>query len=284
VTPIRVDDARDPRLEAYARLGSERDLVARGVFVAEGRFVVARLCAARPEAVRSVLCNEAALAALGPTLARLDAPVYVCAPRFFEALTGHHFHRGCLALAARPPAASPLALVQDNGSLVVLDRVVDPDNVGSVFRSAHAFGVGAVWLGPGSGDALSRKAIRSSMAATLQLPFARFESEEATRLPGSPEPTGFLECLGHLRARGFELLALSPHEPGIDITQFRPSQPSRLVILIGSEGEGLSAGTLGLATRHVRIGMRPGVDSLNLGVAAGIALHALMGSAARPPA
>jgi tRNA G18 (ribose-2'-O)-methylase SpoU len=258
---IHIDAVDDPRLDGYRALGRNGELAARGEFVAEGRFVVSRLIEGNRHELRSLLVNEAALKALAPLLTQLAAPVYVCEPRFFERLTGHHFHRGCLALAARPPAADSLELAAGARALVVLDRVADPDNVGSVFRSALAFGVDAIWLGPGSADPLSRKAIRTSMAATLRVPFA---AGDEARWPG---------CLDRLRERGFELIALSPSPTNEELHGFARADGAAFALLVGSEGEGLTPDVEARATRRLRIAMRAGVDSLNLGVAAGIALH-----------
>lgn len=283
---IRVDAADDPRLSGYTEVANERRLARRGEFMAEGRFVVSRLIASGRHELSSLLLNEAALNALAPALAGLEAPIYVCAPRFFEELTGHHFHRGCLALARRPESVNALELTAGARSLVVLDRVADADNVGSVFRSALAFGVDAVWLGPGSADPLSRKAIRTSMAASLRVPFATVSAEGREPASAASEPgrgadvarvARWPDCLDLLRARGVELLALSPREPASELREsLRSDDAPPFALLIGAEGEGLSADVEQRATRRVRIAMRPGVDSLNLGVAAGIALHALM--------
>jgi tRNA G18 (ribose-2'-O)-methylase SpoU len=279
VDVIRVDSIEDARLAGYAQLGDERWLEAHGMFVAEGRFVVERLVTARRQRVLSVLANEAALAALGPALAGLEAPIFVCAPRFFERLTGHHFHRGCLALAERPTNSDARALAAEASALVVLDRVADADNVGSVFRSALAFGVDALWLGPGCADPLARKAIRTSMAATLRVPFARVSP------PGlDPDEPGaasaraiWPECIAELEGKGFGVLALSPREPARELSEYAlPGASRRFALVIGSEGAGLSPEVEALASTRLRIGMRPGIDSINLGVAAGIALHWLM--------
>jgi tRNA G18 (ribose-2'-O)-methylase SpoU len=266
VNVIRVDSTADERLAGYALLGSERALAQRGWFVAEGRFVVERLIASGRHAIVSLLVNDAALAALAPIASTLAAPIYLCAPRFFESLTGHHFHRGCLAIAERPDARAPLELARGARSLLVLDRVNNPDNVGSIFRSGLALGADAIWLGPGCADPLGRKALRTSMAAALALPCAMF---------GEVEP--WLAHVAGLRELGFALLALSPHPPGSDLRELsRGFGAERFALLLGAEGEGLAAEIDALATLRVRIPMRPGVDSLNVGVAAGIALHALL--------
>lgn len=279
MNPIPVDSIEDPRLAGYAHLSDERWLAAHGLFVAEGRFVVERLIAAGRQRVLSVLANEAALAALEPVLAGLEAPIFACAPRFFERLSGHHFHRGCLALAERPGGADARALAEGASSLVVLDRVADGDNVGSVFRSALAFGVGALWLGPGCADPLARRSIRTSMAATLRIPFARLSRDELTpAAAGAAQGVtsarrNWPDCLAELEAGGFSVLALSPREPARDLSEYAPPPAARFALVIGSEGEGLSPDVEALASTRLRIGMHPGVDSLNLGVAAGIALH-----------
>jgi tRNA G18 (ribose-2'-O)-methylase SpoU len=271
VDVIRVDSTEDARLVGYSHLGDERWLAAHGLFVAEGRFVVERLVTAGRQRVLSVLANDAALAALGPALVGIEAPVFVCAPRFFERLSGHHFHRGCLALAERPADADARALAAGASALVVLDRVADADNVGSVFRSALAFGVDAIWLGPGCADPLARKAIRTSMAATLRVPFARLARQPEGAASAHPI---WPECLAELEGSGFGVLALSPREPAHDLADYAPSGAARrFALVVGSEGAGLSPEVEALASTRLRIGMRPGVDSLNLGVAAGIALH-----------
>lgn len=273
---IQVDSVEDARLVGYSHVGDERWLAAQGLFVAEGRFVVERLVTTRRQRVLSVLANEAALAALGPALAEVEAPIFVCAPRFFERLSGHHFHRGCLALAERPADADARALAEAASALVVLDRVADADNVGSVFRSALAFGVDALWLGPGCADPLTRKAIRTSMATTLRVPFARFSAQQAHARDEEGATSGrplWPECLAELEASGFSVLALSPREPASDLSEYALPAAARFALVIGSEGAGLSPDVEALASTRLRIGMRPGVDSINLGVAAGIALH-----------
>jgi tRNA G18 (ribose-2'-O)-methylase SpoU len=267
VNVVRVDSTADARVSGYALLADERALRERGWFVAEGRFVVERLIAGRRHDIVSLLVNDAALAALAPLASDLAAPIYVCAPRFFESLTGHHFHRGCLALARRPAAAAPLELARGARSLLLLDRVGNPDNVGSIFRSGLALGVDAIWLGPGCADPYGRKALRTSMAAALALPWATFAAAEP-----------WLESVARLGEHGFALLALSPRPPATDVRELvREGVPERFALLLGAEGDGLAPELEALAARRLQIAMRAGVDSLNVGVAAGIALHALLG-------
>ncbi len=263
---IIVESARDSRLSAYRDVTRPGELAARGVFVAESRLVVERVLGDRRYQIESILVNDSAQRALAPVLAddERDVPVYVVRPSVIQELTGHDFHRGCLALVRRPPASSFVEVSSYARTLLVLDGVANPDNVGAVFRSAAAFGVGGVVLGPGTGDPLYRKAIRTSVASTLRVPFAR--------LGGPAWP---LE-LGRLRERGFELVALTPREPAMDIEEYRARRGGGpIALLVGSEGAGLGEPALALADVRVRISIVPEVDSLNLAVAVGIALERL---------
>jgi tRNA G18 (ribose-2'-O)-methylase SpoU len=258
---VRIDDPADPRLADYRRLSDVELLRARGLFVAEGRLVVERVIADPALNLRSVLLSETAHRALQPSLARLETapPIYVIALEHFLSLTGFDIHRGCLALVERPPARPAGVLVQAARTLVVLEGVT---NVGGVFRNAAAFQVDGVLLSPACCEPLYRKAVRTSMGATLQVPFARLE-----RWP---------EELSMLKASGFTLVALTPRGDSATLDEFsaRP-QPQRLAILVGSEGGGLSAAAEVIADHRVRIPISSAVDSLNLAVAAGIALSRL---------
>src|SRR5689334_4966715 len=141
---IRIDDGRDPRLADYAGVREPARLVQSGLLIAEGRFVVRRLFHNPRIVIRSLLLNDAALNGFRDLLGdETDVDVYVAAPDVIAAATGFNMHRGCLALAERPAPLSLAEVVAQHGFIIVLERVIDPDNVGSVFRSAEAFGVDA---------------------------------------------------------------------------------------------------------------------------------------------
>jgi tRNA G18 (ribose-2'-O)-methylase SpoU len=163
-------------------------------------------------------------------------PVYVVEQPLMNEIVGFNIHRGCLALAERPPRRS-------------LDEI---------FRSAAAFGVEAVVLGPSCGDPLYRKAIRTSMAATLQVPFV-----DAGAWPGA---------LDMFRQGGLRVLALSTSLDARPLDEL-PRALGRIALLVGGEGSGLSAAALAASDERVRIPMTAGVDSLNVTVAASIVLH-----------
>ena len=263
---LRVSGPGDPRVSVYQSVSDAELMRLRGLFVAEGRLVVERLIAERRYAIQSVLLSDAACRALEPALETLgsDVPVYVCAASEFLGITGYQVHRGCLALAARPAPLLPDAVLAHAELVVALEGVTNADNVGGVFRNAAAFGADAVLLDHASCDPLYRKAIRTSMAATLRVPFARL-ADRASEWPSA---------LGGLRERGFTLVALTPARLARDLDEFAASsRPARLALLLGSEGPGLSDAASTAVDHHVRIPVNPDVDSLNLAVAAGIALY-----------
>jgi len=242
---------------------------ARGLFVAEGRIVVQRLLEDERYAVRSVLVNPAGRLALGVALSSREIlgrrpSVYVAPAGAFESIVGFNFHRGCLALAERPKEPAVEALVERASLLVVLEGVTNADNVGGVFRNAAAFGADAVLLNPTCCDPFYRKAIRTSMGATLRVPFAR-----ATDWPAA---------LGVLRGAGVSLVALTLRQPSTPLDEFVTTRkPGRVALIVGTEGLGLSQGVEALADHRVSIPMRSDVDSLNLAVATGIALSRITG-------
>jgi tRNA G18 (ribose-2'-O)-methylase SpoU len=269
---ILLSEADDPRLEAYSLVADPARLRRAGWFVAEGRLVVERLLRASRHHVESLLLHQSSWRALAPLLGNAPLfPVYVCPPQVFLRLTGHDFHRGCLGLVRRPEPL-PLERFWQARTLVVLEGVVNADNLGGVFRNAAAFGVDGVLLDPTSSDPLYRKAIRTSMGATSSVPFARLGE-------GNDWPDPLLE----LRARGFELLALTPQSPSVELAEYAalPGRAERFALLIGAEGPGLSPAALEHATARLRIPIRAEVDSLNLAVACGIALERLSPAAAR---
>jgi tRNA G18 (ribose-2'-O)-methylase SpoU len=261
---IQVDGPDAPRVGEYAHLSDAGVLQTRGLFVAEGRLVVTRLIRDTRYSIRSVLVSEAAGRALASNLSALpgDVPVYTCPASALADITGIDFHRGCLALAERPAPRPLPELLAGTGAVVILERVTDPDNLGGVFRNAAAFGADGVILSPTCCDPLYRKAVRTSMSATLQVPFAR-----ADHWPGALE---------EVRRFGLTIAALSPreHAASIDLSELS-RRSDRIALLVGTEGDGLSAAAEACADLCVRIPIRPDVDSLNLAVATGIALYAL---------
>ena len=267
----RITDPGDPRIAHYRHIANPDLLNVEGLFVAEGRLVVRRAIEANAAAVRSVLVNDAAHRHLEPWLSALgaDVPVFICDTGDFLDITGYDIHRGCLALVERPPAREVREVLVNAdrvagrrpATIVVLEGVANADNVGGVFRNAAAFAAGGVLLDPATADPWYRKTIRTSMAAVLRVPFARFSS-----WPGGLET---------VRETRFAIAALTPRQPAMSIDAFAATRPSRVALLVGAEGEGLTAAAESAADHRVRIPIAADVDSLNLAVAVGIALHRL---------
>ena len=253
-----IDDPDDLRLADYRDLRDAELRRERGLFAVEGRLMVERLLTKSRFRARSVLGTVDALEALREPLAHSAVDVYVTSLELIRELVGFRFHRGVLALGERSEAAS-VSVADSARTVVALEDVRDPENVGSVFRNAQAFAVGAVLLDAASADPLGRKAIRVSAGAALSVPFAR-----AGRWPTD---------LGRLKYAGFTVIALTPDPEAPDIADVVARD--RVALVLGSEASGLSAATRDATDATARIPMARGVDSLNVAVAAGIALYAL---------
>ena len=264
VPVIRPDSLDDPRLTPFRDVGDAELRRRDGLFLAEGRLVVRRLLTQARYRTRAVLASETARAALDDVLSgRSDAlEVFVVPPAWMEDVTGFNLHRGCLAIGERGTPRQWRELADGAWRLLVLEGVGNPDNIGGLFRTAYAFGVDAVLLGPGSGDPLYRKAIRVSCGAALVTPYAAV----------TPWP----DALDDLAGGGMAVWALTPAADATPIAEACVSGlPSRLALLVGAEGPGLTDASLAFATQRIRIPIAPGADSLNVTVAAGIALAAV---------
>ena len=232
-----------------------------GLYLAESPKVIERALQAG-HTPRSVLLLEQWLPRIEPLLeAHPEVAVFVGEPEQLEALTGFHLHRGALASMRRPEPLDPSKLLRESRRIVVLEDLADHTNVGAIFRSVAALGADGVLLTPGCADPLYRRAVRVSMGAVLQVPWARLPHwREAGPL---------------IRDSGFELAAFALREDAEDLADFVHSVPEKLALMFGTEGEGLSRRALAAATRHVTIPMEHEVDSLNVSTAAALALWAV---------
>jgi tRNA G18 (ribose-2'-O)-methylase SpoU len=268
---VLIDDASDPRLADYVRLTDvhlRRSLEAdEGLFIAEGEKVIRRAVGAGFP-VRSLLVADDKVATIADLAGQLDAPLYVLPAAVAEQLTGYRVHRGALASMQRlplPPAEEVLAGAR---RIVVLEDIVDHANVGAVFRCAAALGFDAVLLAPRCADPLYRRAIKVSIGAVFAVPYSRVAD--------------WREGMAWLRSLGFRLLALTPDPAATPIGQIAANgadgadgADGKLALLIGGEGDGLSARWLAAADEAVRIPMSRNVDSLNVASAAAIACYLL---------
>ena len=261
---VPVGDAGDPRLADYVRLTDvhlRRSLEApSGLFVAEGEKVIRRAIGAGYP-VRSLLITRDKLAVHADLAGVCPGPVYLVEPEVAEQVTGYRVHRGALASMQRLPVASVAGVTGSARRIVVLEDVVDHTNVGAIFRCVAALGFDAVVLAPRCADPLYRRSVRVSMGAVFAVPYARMAD--------------WREGLGELRSAGFRLLALTPAPDAVPIGEVSANAAGRIALLLGSEGDGLSARWRGQADTRVRIPMSRGVDSLNVGSAAAIACYLL---------
>lgn len=264
-TTVSLDD---PRLREYTSL---RDVNLRksleaehGLFIAEGEHVIRRAIRAGYQP-RSFLVSERWLDRLRDVVDASSAPCYVLELDEIEDVTGFHVHRGALACFDRPQVPSVGEVIADARRVIVLEDIVDHTNVGAIFRCAAALGIDAIVLAPGCADPLYRRAVKVSMGAVFTVPYARMDgSSKRARKVG----------LAQLREAGFRLLALTP---GPDASSLEPRDDpgERLALLLGTEGDGLSASWLEAADECVRIPISPEVDSLNVAAAAAITCYVL---------
>ena len=238
----------------------ERDLKAEGICIGEGRFTVERMLAAGLKALRIVsvpgMAHRLEAAASGPL------PLTTLSQPEIAAIAGYPFHRGCIGVFSRPVLTPVEELTPTaEGLFLILDGVTDPVNIGGILRSAAAFGIEAVLLGARCGDPFSRRGIRASMASCFSLPLA--DAGDASR------------TVTFLRSREIRLIGTDLSPDAIPLEDFDPRRP--LALVLGNEGHGLSDQWREVCDEFVMIPVSSTVDSLNVGVAAGIFLHQLAG-------
>jgi tRNA G18 (ribose-2'-O)-methylase SpoU len=263
---VRIDDPTDPRLEDYRALTDpalrKRYEAERGVFIVESALAVEGLAASpHAPATRSVLVGERKLARMAPTveaLAAHGAAVYTAPAAVLEATAGFPLHRGVVASVTRPQPLDAGALTAGARTVLAVEGVNDHENLGALFRSAAAFGVDAVLLDPTCADPWYRRCVRVSMGHVLHVPHAR-----------ATWPTD----LSALAAAGWRVVALTPGAPTRLHAAPVPDAGERVAVVVGAEGPGLDAATLDApGVTPVRIAMAAGVDSLNVAMAATVAL------------
>ncbi|HEX3678902.1 MAG TPA: RNA methyltransferase [Galbitalea sp.] len=233
-----------------------------GLYIAESTKVIERALRAghRP---RSVLTIDKWLPDVATLIEGQDAdlPVYVGSAELLQSLTGFNLHRGALAAMHRPDLKSVAETVAGATRIIVLEDIVDHTNVGAIFRSVAGLGADAVLITPRCADPLYRRSVRVSMGTVLQIPW--------TRLPEWPEGRA---VLGEL---GFSLAALALAPEAVTLDEYAANAPSKVALIVGTEGDGLSRAALAAADTIVTIPMMHGVDSLNVASASAVALYAL---------
>lgn len=259
--PVAITEPDDPRLDDYREL---KDATRRrgGTFIAESERVITRLFDST-FAARSVLLTPSRYARLQNVIPA-GVSAFVAEESIINQVVGFPLHRGAVALGVRPASMTPPnQLLATARIAVIVEDVVDPDNVGAVFRHSAAFGVDAVVLSPGAGDPLYRKAVRAAVGWSLHVPWTR------------AAPHQWPATLTDMRTDGWHVLALTPSEAAavLPSTLAERGRDERIALLVGTEHDGLTAAAMAAANVRARIPMAPGVDSLNVATTVAIALY-----------
>lgn len=261
---IEIASADDARLDDYRGLTDTalRAVAepAGGLYIAESAKVIERAVAARHRP-RSVMVQQRWVDGIRSLLVEHDVPVYVVPDEVAESVTGFAVHRGALASMHRPTLPSVADIVADASLVLLLEGIGDHTNVGAAFRAAAGLGADAVLVSPRCADPLYRRSVRVSMGTVFQVPWTRIADWDAG--------------VEDMRRAGVQLAALALADDAVPLDVYARERPAKVALMMGSEGDGLSAAALASADSVVTIPMTGGVDSLNVASAAAVALWAL---------
>ena len=264
---VEITDFSAPELDVYARL-TEAQLLnrfepAKGMFIAESPKVIHRALDAGYRPVSLLMERKDIHGSAREVIARCPGiPVYTADEELLCGLTGYHLTRGVLCAMSRPPLPTIEEICAPARRVAVLENVMNPTNVGAIFRSAAALGMDAVLLTPGCSDPLYRRSARVSMGTVFQIPW--------TFTPPWPE-----DGMAALKRLGFRTAALALKADSLSIDDPILASQNKLAILLGSEGDGLTDNTIARCDYTVKIPMYHGVDSLNVAAASAVAFWQL---------
>ena len=268
---IEITDFAAPELDAYARL-TERELYScfhpkEGLFIAESPNVILRALDAGFEPVSLLMEHKHVVGQAAEVIARCgDVPVYTSTLDVLTKLTGFQLTRGVLCAMRRKSLPTVEEICQNGRRIAVLENVMNPTNVGAIFRSAAALNMDAILLTPACSDPLYRRAVRVSMGTVFQIPWTYIGDEVADW----PE-----QGMARLRALGFRTAAMALRDDSVSIDDPRLMAEEKLAIVLGTEGDGLGNDTIADCDYTVKIPMSHGVDSLNVAAASAVAFWQL---------
>ncbi len=268
---IEITDFSALELDVYARL-SEGQLLNRhepenGLFIAESPKVIERALDAGCQPVSLLLEPKHITGEAREIIARCGSvPVYTAEFDVLKQLTGFPLTRGALCAMRRPPLPEVETICRNARRIAVLENVVNPTNVGAIFRSAAALGMDAVLLTPACSNPLYRRSIRVSMGTVFQIPWT-YIGRDATQWPG--------DGMNLLESFGFKTVAMALTDDSVSIDDPCLKSADKLAVILGTEGDGLSSDTIARCDYTVRIPMSPGVDSLNVAAASAVAFWQL---------
>ncbi len=268
---IPITDFMAPELDVYARL-SENQLYHlyepdAGIFIAESPNVIERALNAGYEPLSFLAETKKLSGDVQRILIRCEhTPVYTAEFELLTRLTGFALTRGLLCAMRRKPLPTLEAVCAGARRIAVMERVMNPTNVGAIFRSAAALGMDAVLLTPGCSDPLYRRAARVSMGTVFQIPWT-FLDEKICSWPEEGQK--------NLRKLGFRTAAMALKQDSVSVDHPALMAEERLAIVLGTEGDGLSEKTIADCDYTVMIPMAHGVDSLNVAAASSVAFWEL---------
>ena len=268
---IEITDFSAPELDVYARL-TEAQLLNRhepekGLFIAESPKVIERALDAGCVPVSLLLEPKHIDGEAKNIIARCgDIPIFTADFQVLKRLTGFPLTRGALCAMHRPPLSDTRRICQSARRVAVLENVVNPTNVGAIFRSAAALNMDAVLLTPACSNPLYRRSIRVSMGTVFQIPWA-FLGDKSEDWPD--------QGMSLLKELGFKTAAMALKDDSVSIDDPRLAAQDKLAIILGTEGEGLTDSTIADCDYTVRIPMSHGVDSLNVAAASAVAFWQL---------
>ena len=268
---IEITDFQAPELDAYARL-TERQLLNRdepekGLFIAESPKVIERALDSGCVPVSLLLEKKHITGEARHIVNRCsDIPVYTASFDVLTQLTGFNLTRGALCLMRRPKHPTVSSVCKNARRIAILENVMNPTNIGAIFRSAAALNIDAVLLTPACSDPLYRRSIRVSMGTVFQIPWTFLGENEADW----PQP-----AMQTLQSAGFKTAALALSDDAVSIDDPNLMAEEKLAIILGTEGDGLADTTIADCDYTVKIPMSHSVDSLNVAAASAVAFWQL---------
>ena len=268
---IEITDFHAPELDPYARLTQNqlrnRLEPEKGICIAESPKVIARALDAGYKPVSLLMERKQITGPAAGILSRCgDAPVYTADREMLAELTGFELTRGVLCAFHRPAPRPVEELCKNARRVAVLEGIVDSTNVGAIFRSAAALNMDAVLINPSCCDPLCRRAVRVSMGTVFQVPWGQLGETPADW----PE-----KGMDILHSLGFKTAAMALSDRSVSIDDEQLAKEPKLAIVLGTEGDGLAAGTIASCDYTVKIPMSHGVDSLNVAAASAVAFWQL---------
>ena len=268
---IEITDFHAPELDPYARLTQNqlrnRLEPEKGIFIAESPKVIDRALDAGYKPVSLLMERKQITGPAACILSRCgDAPVYTADREMLAELTGFELTRGVLCAFRRPAPRPVEELCKNARRVAVLEGIVDSTNVGAIFRSAAALNMDAVLINPSCCDPLCRRAVRVSMGTVFQVPWGQLGETPADW----PE-----KGMDILHSLGFKTAAMALSDRSVSIDDEQLAKEPKLAIVLGTEGDGLAAGTIASCDYTVKIPMSHGVDSLNVAAASAVAFWQL---------